>query len=207
MKDKTRKVLLAVFVCVIMIFATACGDDSPPFTHGTMSGDRTYTSEYFGFQLNLQIVWIPISDANLAKTVGIWDMSESNMKKVLDKGDPIYELIAMRGADKTIIITVYDNTKNTAMSEANFFEKGQTVIKGKYIDAGYVCVGEKRSVNFLKNDTDCLYCTASKDGKTTHYITVPVFKGHYTACIEFGAADLNDLGPMIALASAIRIGE
>ena len=200
--NRTRKIFLAIVACAVMLFVTACGS-SAPFTHGTWSGDRTYTSEFFGFQLRLNITWIPISDANLAKTAGIRDMSESSMKAHLDGGGTIYELIVMTSPSRSIIITVRDNKKNSSMSEKEFFDAGQTEIKGQYISSGYVCLGEKSSVNFLGKATDCVKYSASKDGKTMHYITVPVFKDNYTACVEFGSQDEADLAKMAAMAAAI----
>ena len=201
--NRTKKVLLVIMVCAVLLLTAACGKSSAPFTHGTWSGDRTYTSEFFGFRFVLNIMWIPISDANLAKTAGIRDMSESSMKAHLDEGGTIYELLVMTSPSRSIIITVRDNKKNPSMSEKEFFDAGQTEIKGQYISAGYTCLGEKSSVNFLGKATDCVKYSTTKDGATMYYITVPVFKDNYTACVEFGSGDEADLSKMAAMASAI----
>lgn len=201
--NRTRKVFLAIAACVVILFATACRKDSAPFTHGTWSDGRTYTSEFFGFRLPLNITWIPISDANLAKTAGIRDMSESSMKAHLDEGGTIHELIVMTAASRSIIITVRDNKKNSSMSEKEFFDAGLTEIKGQYISSGYTCLGDKSSVIFLGKSTDCVKYSTTKDGSTMHYITVPVFKNNYTACIEFGSQNKDELAQMAAMAAAI----
>ena len=201
--NKTRKVFSVIIACVIMLFAAACSDNTPPFTHGTWSNGRTYTSEYLGIRFALDITWMPISDANLAKTAKIVDMSEHRMKTHLDEGGTIYELIVSRLPDKIITITVQDNKKNSSMSEKEFFDSGLVQIKADKISAGHNCTGGKSSVSFLGKSTDCLKLTATKDGTTTHHIIVPVFKKNYTACIEFVSQNENDLNAMVALASAI----
>ena len=203
---KIRKIFLAITVCVAVLFATACGskEDSAPFVHGLWDTDSmSYTSEYLGIRFNFPLLWFPIGDENLATLSGIEDMSESSMKTVLDQGKPVYESIMMNFSGKSIMIMVYNNTKNTALSKDNFFDEGQTFLKGNYIDGGYICTGEKSSVKFLGKNTDCLELKTTKNGKSMYYITVPVFKGNYTACIEFGAEDKSDLTAMITMASAI----
>lgn len=201
----TRKIFSVILVFAVLLFTTACGkDDGALFTHGTWSDDHsTYTSEFLGLQLNFPLLWFPIGDENLAKTAGIEDMSGSSMKTVLDKGKPIYEAIVINVGGRSVIIMVYDNTKNTAMKEENFFDQGQTVIKGNYIDGGYTCVGGKSSVYCLGKYTDCLELRVNKDGKDTYYITVPIFKGNFTACIEFGSQDKSELSTIYAMAKAI----
>lgn len=193
---------MAIMACVVMIFATACGKNNTPFTHGTWDG-RTYTSEFLGLKIQFGTEWVPINDANLAKTVGISDMSEKSIQKVFDKGGSIYELMSAKSNGSSINITVQDNDKASSLSEKVFFDAGVPLIKKQYESTGYKCSVEKSVVSFLGKNTDCIDLSLTQGEKTLYCILIPVFKSHYTACIVFGSLSKPDLYSLLAMASAI----
>ena len=200
--NRTRRVCLVVMTCIVMLFTTACGKDNTPFSHGSWSGN-TYTSDFFGIRVQLGSEWLVIDDADLAKSVGVSDMSESSIQKVFDKGGTIREMIAARADGSSINITVQDSDKTVALSEKDFFNLGLTFIKSQYESMGQKCTVEKSSVNFLGKATDCLDISLTQNGKTLYCTLIPIFKSHYTACIAFGSLSKPDLYLLLAMASAI----
>lgn len=201
--NKTRKVFTAIALCVMMIFVTACQKkDNTPFKHGSWSGN-TYTSEFFGIKIQLGADWIAIDDANLAKSVGISDMSESSIRSVFEKGGSIYEMMAAKTNGSSITISVQDSDQNIALSEKDFFELGIAIIKAQYEALGQKCTVEMGTVMFLGNSTKCLDITLTQNGTTVYCILIPLFRSHYTSCITFGSLSKPDLYSLVAMASAL----
>lgn len=200
--NKTRKILLAVMACVVLLFATACGKDNTPFSHGSWSGN-TYTSEFFGIKVQLGSDWTAVSDADLARSSGIPDMSETSIRSRFDKGAALYEMMAVRSDGTSMNITIQDSDKTVSLSEEQFFTAGIPLIKSQFEAAGYKCSVEKDTVYFLGKTVDCISLSLTANNVTVHEILVPVFKSHYTASINFGSLNKADLFSLMAMVSEI----
>lgn len=188
--------------CVVMLFATACGKDNTPFSHGRWSGN-TYTSEFFGLKMQLGSEWIVIPESDLAKRAGIRDMSESSIQSVFDRGATFYEMVAARSDGSSISIAIQDHDKTVALSEEEFFSAGLPFVKTMLEAQGYNCAVEKDTVHFLGKNTSCISLSLTKNNLTLHEMMIPVFKSHYTALIAFGSASKPDLYLLIDMVSAI----
>lgn len=199
--NKTRKVILVIMVCAVMLFTTACKDNTP-FKHGSWSGN-TYTSEFFGIKVQVDSGWTVFSDADLAKAAGMSDMSESSIQSVFDRGGSIYEMMAAKSNGSSMNITIQDSDKTVSWKEKDFFNAGKALIKSQYEAAGFKCSVEQSSVNFIGKSTDCLDISLSQNGQTLYCIMIPLFKSHYTSCILFGSLSKPDLYSLIALVSAL----
>ena len=200
--NKTRKAFAVILVCVVTLFATACGKDNTPFSHGTWNG-KTYTSEFFGIRLQLGSEWVVISDNDLAKRMRIKDMSESSIQSVFDKGGNVYEMITARADGSSISIVIQDHNKTLALSEEEFFSAGLPFVKTMLEAQGYKCSVEKDTVYFLGKNTFCISLSLTANNVTVHEIMIPVFKSHYTALISFGSGSKPDLYLLIDMVSAI----
>lgn len=200
--SKTRKILLVIMACVVMLFATACGKDNTPFTHGSWSGN-TFTSEFFGIKVQIGSDWTAVSDADLAKSAGITNMSESNILTVLDKGKPLYDMMAVKSNGSSMNITIQDSDKTVSLSEKEFFTAGIPIIKAQFEAMGYKVSAEKDTVNFLGKATDCISLSLTLNNVTVHEILVPVFKSHYTASINFGSLEKSELYSLLAMVTAV----
>lgn len=200
--SKIRKILSVITVCVVMLFATACGKDNTPFSHGSWSGN-TYTSEFFGLRIQLGSEWIVIPDSDLAKRAGISDMSESSIQSVFDRGVTFYEMVAARPDGSSVSIVIQDHDKTVALSEEEFFSAGLPFVKAMLEAQGYNCTVEKDTVHFLGENTSCISLSLTQNNMTLHEMMIPVFKSHYTALIAFGAISKPDLYLLINMISAI----
>ena len=201
--NRIRKIILAIMVCAVTLFATACGkQDNTPFSRGSWSGN-TYTSEFFGLKIQLGSEWIVIPDSDLAKRMGINDMSESNMQTVFDKGRTFYEMLTARADGSSITIAIQDHNKTVALSEEDFFSGGLPFIKAMLEAQGYKCSAEKDTVYFLGKNTSCISLSLTANNITVHEIMIPVFKSHYTALISFGSGSKPELYMLINMVSAI----
>ena len=201
--NRTRKIILAIMVCVVTLFAAACGKkDNTPFSHGSWSGN-TYSSDFFGIKITMGTDWTILSDSDLAKSAGISNMSESSIKTVFDKGGYITEMMAAKGSGASVNITVQDSDKTINFSEKDYFTAAPKLMKAQFEAAGYnKCDVYKSAVNFLGKSTDCLELTLTANGKTLYEIQIPVFKSHYTACITFGSFEKPELYSIINMFSA-----
>lgn len=199
--NKTRRIFLAISVCVLMLFTTACQKDNTPFKHGTVSAG-TYTSEFLGLKIQAASGWTMSTDADLAKGNSISDMSESNIQTVFDKGQYITEMMIAKDDGASINITVQDNDKSLSVSEKEYFTTGIDLIKSQFDAAGYDCDVKKSSVNFLGKSTDCLELSLTVLGTTVHEIQIPIFKSHYTASITFASLNKSDLQAIVNMVSA-----
>lgn len=201
--NRTRKVFLVIMVCVVMLFATACGNkDNTPFKHGTWSGS-TYTSEFFGLRVQIGSDWKSLSESDLAKSAGISDMSDSNIKSAFDKGGYIYDMMAIKSNGSSMNITIQDNEKTVSLSEKDFFTAGIPIIKAQFEAAGYKCSAEKDAVSFLGKTADCINLALTANNTTVYEILIPVFKSHYTACITFGSLNKSELYTLLSMVTAI----
>lgn len=198
---KTRNVFLALAACVVMLFATACGNKDS-FKHGSWSG-MTYTSEFLGIKIQLDSDWMVTSDEIIAKGIGVSDMSDSNIRSVFDKGRPITEMYALRYDASSISITVQDNDTAGVLSEEDFFsEENISRLKADFDETGS-CSVYKNTVRFLGKDTDCIDLSYTMLNISSCEIIIPVFISHYTAIITFSANDRTDLASLIGMATAI----
>lgn len=200
--NKTRRIFLAVSVCVLMIFTTACKKDSTPFKHGTVSANA-YTSEFLGIKVQGGSGWTMLSDADLAKGNKISDMSESSIQTVFDKGVYITEMMMAKDNGASINITVQDNDKTISFSEKEYFTTGVDLIKSQFKAAGYNCDVKKSSVNFLGKSTNCLELSLTVSGTTVYEIQIPFFKSHYTASLTFASLKKEDLYPLLEMVTAV----
>lgn len=198
---KTRNVFLALAACVVMLFATACGNKDA-FKHGSWSG-MTYTSKFLGIKIQLDSDWMVTSDEIIAKGIGVSDMSDSNIRSVFDKGRPITEMYALRYDASSISITVQDNDTAGVLSEEDFFsEENISRLKADFDETGS-CSVYKDTVRFLGKDTDCIDLSYTMLNISSCEIIIPVFISHYTAIITFSANDRTDLASLIGMATAI----
>ena len=201
--NRTRKVFLAVAVCVMMLFVTACEKkDNTPFTHGTWSGN-IYTSQFFGIRVEINSDWVAIPDADLAKRVGINDMSDSSIQSALDSGRTFYEMMAARVDGSSMNIVIQDHNKTVALSEEEFFSAGLPFVKAMLEGQGFRCSVEKDTVFFLGKSTDCISLALTKDNVTVYETMIPIFKSHYTALMSFGSLSKPDLYLLINMVTAI----
>lgn len=200
--NRIRKILSVILACAVLLFATACGKDNTPFTHGSWSGN-TFTSEFFGIKVQLGSDWTAVSDADLAKSAGISSMSDSNITTVLDKGSPIFDMMAAKSDGTSMNITIQDSDKTISLSEEQFFSAGIPIIRSQFERAGYKCSVEKDTVYFLGKTDDCISMTLTANGATVYMILVPVFKSHYTASINFGSLNKADLYSLMSMVTAI----
>ena len=201
--NRTRKVFLAVMVCVTMIFLTACGNkDNTPFKHGTWSGN-TFTSEFFGIKVQIDSDWTSVSDADLAKSAGISDMSESSIQSVFDKSRYIYDMMAIKNNGSSMNITIQDNEKTVSWNEKDFFTAAVPLIKKQFDAQGFKSSVEKDTVSFLGKTANCLNISLTQNNVTVYEIMIPVFKSHYTACITFGSLEKSELYSLLAMVTAI----
>ena len=196
--NKTRKILLAIMACAVLLFATACGKDNTPFKHGSWNGN-TFTSEFFGLTVQIDSAWTPMSDAELAKSVGISDMSESSIKSKFDKQRYIYDMMAIKSNGSSMNITIQDNEKTVSWTEKDFFTAAVPLIKNQFDAQGFKSSVEKDTVSFLGTTANCLNISLTKDNITVYEIMIPVFKSHYTACITVGALSKPDLYALLAM--------
>lgn len=201
--SKTRNVFLAILVCVVMLFATACGNKSDTFKHGSWSG-VTYTSKFLGIKIQLGSDWMVFSEEIIAEAVGISDMSDSNIRTVFDEGRPITEMSALRSDASSISITVQDNDTAGALSGQDFFsEENISRLKADFEGSGAECTVYKDTVRFLGKDTDCIDLSYSMLNISSCEIIIPVFISHYTAMITFSANSRSDLPVLIGMVTAI----
>ena len=203
---RTRNVFLALTVCVVMLFAAACGNKSNTFKHGSWSGN-TYTSKFLGIRIQLGSDWMVTSDDILAMAIGISDMSDGNIRTVFDEGRPITEMSALRSDASSISITVQDNDTAGVLSEQDFFsEDNISRLKADFEGSGAECTVYKDTVRFLGKDTDCInlsYTALSPLNISSCEIIIPVFISHYTAIITFSANSRSDLASLIGMAAAV----
>ena len=191
--NKTRKVFLAVAVCVMLLFTAACKKkDNTPFSHGAWSG-KTYTSQFFGIRVETGSDWAPIPDAELAKQMRISDMSESSIQSVFDKGGTVYEMLAARSDGSSVSIVIQDHNKTVALSEKDFYSAGLPFVKAMLEAQGYQCSIEKDTVFFMGKNTNCISLSLTANNRTVYETMIPVFKSHYTALISFGSVSKPDL--------------
>ena len=205
--NRTRKIFLALIVCVVVLFAAACGNDNASFKHGSWS-DNTYTSKFLGLKIQLGSDWMASSDDILAKTLGISDMSDSSLRTVFDKGGAVVEMSALRSDASSISITVMDNDTAEVLNEEDFFsEENISRLKADFESTGSECTVYKDTVRFLGKDTDCinLAYTVQLPALSTPSceILIPFFKSHYTAIITFSANDRVSLSELLGVAAAI----
>ena len=202
--SKPRKVFLAIIACAVLLFAAACGKDNASFKHGSWNGN-TYSSKFLGIKIQLDSDWIVTPDEMLTMAFGVSDMSDSNIRSVLDNGRPITEMSALRSDAASISITVQDNDTAGVLSKEDFFsEENISRLKADFEETGS-CTVYKATVRFLGKDTDCinLSYTFTQLNISSCEIIIPVFISHYTAVITFSANNQTDLAALIGTVTAI----
>lgn len=200
--NRTRRILMVISVCVIMLLTSACKKDNTPFKHGTLSANA-YTSEFLGIKIQAGSGWTMISDADIAKSNKISDMSESSIQTVFDKGLYITEMMITKDDGSSINITVQDNDKTISFSEKEYFSTGIDLIKAQFDAAGYTCDIKKGNVNFLGKGTDCIELSLTVAGTTVYEIQIPFFKSHYTASLTFASLKKEDLYPLLEMVTSV----
>lgn len=199
--QKVRKVFTVILVCSLMLFTTACKKGDTPFKHGTVSGS-TYTSEFLGIKVQAGSGWTMLSDADLAKSNGISDMSESSIQSVFDKGVYIAEMMMSKKDGVSINFTVQDNDKSLSFSEKEYFTTGVELIKAQSDAQGFGSDVKKSSVNFLGKSTNCIELSLTMSGTTIHQIQIPIFKSHYTASLTFNSLNKSELQSLVDMVTA-----
>lgn len=199
---KTGKVFLAISVCVLTLLMSACKKDATSFKHGTVSAN-SYTSDFLGIKIQAGSGWTMLSDADLAKLNSVSDMSESNIRSVLDKGAITEAMVTKDNGSSITITVVQDDDKTISVSEEEYFNDSIDFIKSQFGAAGYTYDVKKSSVNFLGKSTDCLELSLTVVGTTVHEIQIPIFKSHYTASISFESLNKSDLQTILDMFTAV----
>lgn len=199
---KVIKVFMAISVCVLTLFTTACKKDNTPFRHGTVSAD-SYTSGFLGIKVQAGSGWTMHSDADLAKINGISDMSESSIQSVFDRGVYIAEMMMSKEDGVSINFTVQDNDKSLSLSEKEYFTTGVELIKSQLDAQGFGGDAKKSSVDFLGKSTNCIELSLTKSETTIYQIQIPIFKSHFTASLTFNSLNKSELQSLVDMVSAV----
>ena len=199
--NKTRKVFLAVMACVVMLFATACGELA--FKHGSWSG-QTYSSEFFGFSVKGESGWNATTDEGIAKFHDISDLSSGNIKSVLNKG-AFVEMMLSKPGGTSINIYVYDNEKFPQYREYQYVDARIKSIEDEFGAFSTISYNAKQStVDFLGKLTVCVETDMTLSGLSTTYgYEIPVVKDNFTASIVLSAPSKEELNSAIKRFSAI----
>ena len=198
--NKTRNVFFVLMACVVMLFATACGDVA--FKHGYVSG-QTYYSDYFGFKITGGAGWQVAVDDGLARVNGLKDMSEGSIKSALDKGG-IMEMKLASGAS-SITVYVYDNEKNTSYREYQYVDARIKSIEDEFGQFSTLnCDAKKSTIDFMGVLTVCVETESSLRGLgTTYGYDIPVVNGKYTASLSLSAPSKSELDQLVTRFSAL----
>lgn len=198
--NKTRNVFFVLMACVVMLFATACGDVA--FKHGYVSG-QTYYSDFFGFKITGDAGWQVATDDGLARVSGIKDMSESSIKSALDKGG-VMEMKLASGAS-SITVIVYDNEKFTQYREYQYIDAKIKSIEDEFGQFSTInCDAKKSTIDFLGKLTVCVETESSLRGlEPTYGYDIPVVNGKYTASISLSAPSKQALDSLVKRISLI----
>lgn len=201
--NRTRKVFLVIMACVTLLFATACGKkDAPKFKHGTWSGN-TYSSEFLGLKIQVSSDWSISSDAELAKSVGISDMSESSIRTIFDKGGYITDMYALDDYGASINITVQDNSNTMQLNEEEFLDAGIAALESEYKRMGVDLKASKGSVSFLGKSAKCIELEAKIEGETLYGIQIPIINKPFYSAVTLGSFDKSELDKFLGWITAL----
>lgn len=184
---RTIKALMAVMLCALMLFMTACGKKSAEFEHGTVSG-TAYTSKFLGLKADLGSGWTFFSDSDLAKANGVSDMSASSVKTAFDKRGTIAEMMATKQDGDSVNIMV-SYSKDGAPSEDEYFDM---------IKEGYSKLNPSYGrITFLGKSVRCVDLSVSALGVTAYETQIPILKGDYIVCVTFSSAKKENIKTLI----------
>ncbi|MCM1168005.1 MAG: hypothetical protein NC401_18640 [Ruminococcus sp.] len=169
------------------------------FVHGTQNGN-SYTSEFLGIKADFSADWTVQSDAELAATNGIADMSDENANSALDTNAILYEMYASTETNANV---------NIVVENLNVTNNGKSVTAEEYIDLSiggletslkesYDSVEvEKSTVNFLGSEMPCINTKLGLQGVEAAQKLIPISKDAYIAIITFTGWDEEEISSML----------
>lgn len=207
---KLGKILSIFAILTITVLLAACGKDraesavEPLFRHGTWTDD-TYTSEFLGFQASFGSEWDVTPDAELARTQAAADLSDDNVRAVIDRTGTFTELSAASRNGTIITITAENNTVSGCADEFAFFTSGLEDIRQEIAADGFQ-VGSvfESHTTFLGENVRCagVIMTVPEYDRAVYQIRIPIFKGDCTAVVTFTALNEADLEGLVGMFSA-----